>query len=93
VAELDGTWDVKRTRGALPPLIGVTKRIAGDAGETRVGGLLRLPFDVEGLSLRYRWPLRGLVDLLEPEGAGFGGRAVFLGREIGRFELRPPSRG
>ena len=36
--------------GALPPLIGVRKRIAGEAGYTEVGPV-RLPFTVEGTTL------------------------------------------
>ena len=34
MAELDGVWDVRRTGGALPPLVGVRKRIQGTRGET-----------------------------------------------------------
>jgi hypothetical protein len=45
-------------------------------------------FEVRGLELRYRAPFAGLVDLLEPDGDGYRGRATFLGREFGRFRLR-----
>jgi hypothetical protein len=89
VTELDGTWDVHRTGGLLPPLFGVHKRIAGDRGETRVGPLFGVPFRVVGTALHYRAPFAGFVDLLEPAGPGrFRGRATFRGREFGRFELR-----
>jgi hypothetical protein len=85
VGELDGIWDVRRTDGLLPPMVGVRKRITGEKGVTTVGPL-RLPFDVEGRSLRYRFP-PGLVDELEPDGDGFRGRALLAGRELGRFRL------
>jgi hypothetical protein len=88
VDRLDGVWDVRRTGGALPPLVGVRKRIAGGRGETRVGPLPGVPFDVRGLSLHYRRPVSGFVDELESDGDGFRGRATFLGRQYGSFELR-----
>ena len=88
VNELDGTWDVRRTSGLLPPLLGMRKRIAGARGST-VLGPLEVPFDVEGLRLRYRGALSGFVDELEPAGAGFRGRATFRGTEYGRFVLEP----
>jgi hypothetical protein len=88
MGELDGTWDVRRSGGLLPPLLGVRKRIHGDAGETRVGPLFGVPFRVVGAELRYRGPLTGFVDVLEPAGPGrFRGRATFRGLEFGRFEL------
>jgi ferritin-like metal-binding protein YciE len=87
MGELDGVWVVERTEGALPPLVGVRKRIAGDAGWTQVGRV-RVPFRVEGRRLRYRGVLP-LVDELEPDAEGFAGRATFAGREYGRFVLRP----
>jgi hypothetical protein len=85
VGELDGRWDVKRTGGLLPPMLGVRKQIAGTEGVTTAGPL-RFPFRVEGRSLRYRFP-PGLVDELEPDGDGFRGRAFLAGRELGRFRL------
>ncbi len=88
VAELDGLWEVQRTGGALPPMIGVRKRIQGSGGETTLGPFLRVPFDIDGLTLRYRRPLRGFVDKLEPAGLDFHGRATFRGREYGQFSLR-----
>jgi hypothetical protein len=87
VAVLDGVWDVKRVSGFLPPLVGVRKEISGEQGETKVGRLPGAPFDVVGLSLRYRAPFRGFVDELAPDGDGFLGRATFRGREFGRFAL------
>jgi hypothetical protein len=88
VPELDGVWNVERRGGLLPPLLGVEKRIEGARGETMIGSLVGVPFDVDGLSLRYRAPFRGFVDELEPEGDGFRGRATFRGRPFGRFALR-----
>jgi ferritin-like metal-binding protein YciE len=43
---------------------------------------------VRGRELRYRPPLHWLVDVLEPDGQGFRGRATAFGRTIGEFELR-----
>ena len=88
MAELDGVWDVRRLGGALPPLAGVHKRIAGDRGETRVGPLVGFPFTVRGLELHYRFPFSGVVDVLEPDGDGFRGRATYRGRQLGRFAMR-----
>jgi hypothetical protein len=88
VSELDGVWNVRRVSGSLPPMVGVRKRIRGAGGETTIGPLPGAPFDVVGLSLRYRTPFRGFVDELEPSGEdGFLGRATFRGREFGRFAL------
>ena len=87
MADLDGVWNVTRAGGWLPPLLGVQKRIDGSRGVTSLWRLPGVAFDVEGLSLRYRAPLRGLVDLLEPAGDGFRGRALFHGRELGRFRM------
>jgi hypothetical protein len=89
MAGLDGEWDVRRDSGVLPPMVGIRKRISGASGVTVVGGMLRLPFAVEGSALRYRFP-PGLVDELEPDREGFRGRALFLGRELGRFRLERP---
>jgi hypothetical protein len=87
VSALDGRWKVERVSGALPPLYGVEKRIAALRGHTRLGPL-PLPFDVDGLRLRYRFPLAGLVDELEPEGdLAYRGRALLYGRELGRFRM------
>jgi ferritin-like metal-binding protein YciE len=81
-------WDVRRTGGALPPLSAVRKRINGTKGETKMGPLPGVPFDVRGLELHYRAPFTGFVDVLEPADAGFSGRATFRGRDYGTFELR-----
>ena len=85
---LDGLWDVRRTGGLVPPMIGVRKRVRGARGETGVGRLPGLPFRVEGLSLHYLRPFTGFVDELEPQSDGFEGRALYRGHELGRFELR-----
>ncbi len=84
---LQGEWRVERTGGLLPPLYGVRKRIDGDHGETLVGGMVGVPFRVEGLELHYLGPFSGFVDVLEPEGEGFRGRATVFGREFGRFAM------
>jgi len=88
VSELDGVWEVARTGGALPPLVGVRKEISGAAGTTKVGPLPGAPFDVVGLSLRYQAPLAGFIDVLEHDGQDYRGRATFRGREFGKFELK-----
>jgi hypothetical protein len=85
--ELDGVWRVERVDGLMPPLPGVRKRIAGDRGETRVGPL-HWPFDVVGLELHYRGPLRPFVDTLRPDGEdAYVGRATLAGRTLGRFRM------
>jgi len=88
VPGLDGNWNVQRVSGALPPMHGVRKEIEGARGSTRIRALggVRLPFEVRGLTLRYRMP-PGLVDHLEPEGEGYSGRATLFGRELGRFRM------
>jgi len=88
VGELDGVWEVRRIGGALPPLLGVRKEISGSVGSTKVGPLPGVPFDVVGLSLRYRAPFLGFVDVLERDGQGYRGRATFRGREFGKFKLK-----
>ena len=86
--ELDGVWDVRRTGGLLPPLVGIRKRIRGTRGSTIVSGAgIGVPFDVVGLELHYRAPLAGFVDVLVEDGEGFRGTATFRGREYGRFQM------
>jgi ferritin-like metal-binding protein YciE len=89
VSKLDGTWEVRRTGGFLPPLAGVRKHIDGSTGQTRIGGMAGVPFDVVGLELHYRAPFAGFVDVLTPEGDGWSGRATAYGRELGQFEMTP----
>jgi ferritin-like metal-binding protein YciE len=89
VSALDGVWEVRRTGGLLPPLFGVRKRIMGSRGETRVGDVAGVPFDVVGLELHYRAPFNGFVDVLTANGDGWSGRATVFGREYGRFEMTP----
>ena len=87
VPSLDGEWDVERVSGALPPLFGVRKRIAGSRGVTTLGPI-RAAFDVVGLELRYRAPFSGVVDVLAPVGEdAYAGRFTFRGRELGRFRM------
>ena len=87
MAELDGVWRVERLSGALPPMTGVRKRITGSHGVTELPGLPRMAFRVDGFALRYRFPATGLVDVLEPEGDLYRGRATLFGRELGRFVM------
>jgi ferritin-like metal-binding protein YciE len=88
VAQLDGVWDVERTGGMLPPLVGMRKRINGTRGVTLVGPA-RMSFDVRGNELHYRRPFQGFVDVLDPSGHDvFHGRATFMGKEFGSFDLR-----
>jgi len=68
-------------------MVGVHKVIDGARGETRIGPLVGVPFDVVGLSLRYHAPFRAFVDELEPDGDGYLGRATFRGQAFGRFAL------
>jgi ferritin-like metal-binding protein YciE len=55
-------------------------------------GPVRARFRVAGeeppYDLVYEPPFAGLVDVVRPEGGGFSGRALFHGREYGRFRLR-----
>ena len=74
-------------------MLGVRKEISGGSGETKLGSLPGAPFDVVGLSLRYRAPFVGFVDVLERDGEGYRGRATFRGREFGKFELKAIQRG
>lgn len=85
--DLAGRWRVARTGGLLPPLGGVRKEIEGTTGWT-VLGPLRLPFDASDGRLRDRAPLRGLVDVLEPDGPdAFRGRALVFGVQYGTFRM------
>jgi ferritin-like metal-binding protein YciE len=90
VSELDGVWEVQRTGGLLPPLIGVRKEIHGTRGSTLLPrGIVGVPFDVVGLELHYRAPFSGFVDVLTPREGGFAGSATYRRREFGRFEMTP----
>jgi len=86
-AGLEGDWQVERTGGFLPPLIGVRKHIEGDRGSTSIGPFPGVPFDVVGTELRYRAPFRGFVDVIEPSSEGYHGRATVYGRQVGTFRL------
>ena len=87
MGELDGIWNVKRVSGLLPPLVGIQKRISGASGETRLGPLIGVPFDVVGRNLHYQPPFQAFVDELQPDGGRWLGRATFRGRVLGRFVL------
>jgi ferritin-like metal-binding protein YciE len=89
VSALDGIWEVRRTGGLLPPMLGVRKHIDGSRGETRIGDVAGVSFDIVGLELRYHAPFKGFVDVLTPTDDGWAGRATVFGREFGRFEMRP----
>lgn len=84
---LDGEWDVRRLSGLLPPLVGIRKRIRGDRGATVLPGGLGVPFEVVAHELRYRPPFAMVVDVLEPDGDGWHGRATVFSRTIGEFRL------
>jgi hypothetical protein len=68
-------------------MAGVGKEISGLRGVTKVGPLPGARFDVVGRELRYRFPFRGIVDVLEPRDGGFDGRTLVFGREVGRFRI------
>jgi hypothetical protein len=85
VGRLDGDWEVRRTGGALPPMRGIVhKRIKDGRGWTIALGV-RVPFVVDGLSLRYP---AGVVDELVPDGSdAYAGTTRLFGRTIGTFRL------
>jgi ferritin-like metal-binding protein YciE len=87
MVELDGVWQVERVGGALPPMVGVRKKIAGTRGRT-LAGPISMPFEVRGNAFHYKAPFAGLVDYVEPEGVNFHGRATYFGREFGQFRMR-----
>ncbi|MBV8258774.1 MAG: hypothetical protein JOZ56_03260 [Actinobacteria bacterium] len=87
MSELNGEWDLHRLSGALPPLSALRKRIDGDRGATVLPGGVGVPFDVVGRELRYRQPFAMVVDVLEPDGEGWLGRATVFGRTVGEFRM------
>ena len=89
MAELDGDWELRRLSGVLPPLAGVRKRIRGDRGSTVLPIGPGAPFAVVGHELRYRPPFAMFVDVLEPDGDGWRGRATVFGRTFGEFRMTP----
>lgn len=85
---LDGEWKVTRVSGALPPLHGVRKVIAGARGRTVAPGLPAATFRVDGLALRYEGIWSPVVDLLVPDGAGgYDGTMTVFGKPLARFRL------
>lgn len=85
---LDGTWKVTRVSGALPPMLGVRKVIAGERGRTVAPGLPDVGFRVDGLKLRYGGVFSAVVDVLAPDGAGgYDGTMTVAGRAVARFRL------
>ena len=87
MAELDGEWELQRLSGVLPPLLGMHKRIHGEHGATVLPGGLPVPFAVVAHELRYRTPFSMVVDVLEPDGDGWHGRATVFGRTVGEFRM------
>ena len=87
MAELDGEWELQRLSGVLPPLVGMRKRIRGGHGATVLPGGLPVPFAVVAHELRYRPPFSIVVDVLEPDGDGWHGRATVFGRTFGEFRM------
>jgi hypothetical protein len=87
VAELDGDWELERLSGVLPPLVGMRKEIRGDRGATVLLGGVPVPFAVVGRELRYRAPFSMVVDVLEPDGDSWHGRATVFGRTVGEFRM------
>lgn len=87
-----GTYRVERLTGLIPPLL--RKRTDGRTGWTCIGPLPVLPFrltpGVAAVQLRYRGPLRFLVDhLMEAADGAWDGEATCLGVRYGRFRLVP----
>ena len=87
MSELEGDWKLHRLFGVLPPLAGMRKQIRGDHGATVLPGGLRVPFAVVAHELRYRPPFSMVVDVLEPDGEGWHGRATVFGRTVGEFRM------
>jgi hypothetical protein len=87
MAELDGEWELQRLSGVLPPLVGMRKRIHGEHGATVLPGGVPVPFQVVAHELRYRPPFSMVVDVLEPDGDGWHGRATVFGRTVGEFRM------
>jgi hypothetical protein len=87
MTELDGDWELQRVSGFLPPLGGLRKQIRGDRGATVLPGGLAVPFAVVAHELRYRPPFSMVVDVLEPDGDGWHGRATVFGRTVGEFRM------
>ena len=84
---LDGSWCLARESGFLPPLSLLRKRIEGRRGWT-IAGPIEVPFDVDGLDLRYRGAFAGIVDSLTPGEPGtYHGTTTVYGRHVGTFRM------
>ena len=75
---MDGDWTLDRTRGL------VRKHIEGDKGWTIVAGV-RVPFRLEGKSLRYPFPV--VDELIEDGPDAYSGIAKVLGIPVLRFRM------
>jgi hypothetical protein len=92
VGRLEGDWRVERLGGALPPMVGVWKRVRGDRGETWIGPLPAWPFRAEQhdgfVALVYGPPFSMFADeVREREDGSWLGRTIFAGQELGRFRM------
>jgi hypothetical protein len=84
---LGGRWRLERLGGLLPPLGLMRKEIDGNNGRTTFAGL-SFRFDVGERELRYRLPLKGLVDVVEQRGPDrFDGEARLFGVRLGSFRM------
>lgn len=88
--DLDGHWTVERESGLLPPL-GLSKRIRGRSGTTRVLGVPVARFTVRGTTLDYA-PLPVRDELVPTSDGAWHGTAYALGARFGTFRLRRASR-
>jgi hypothetical protein len=85
---LDGVWNVVRTGGLLPPMLGVHKVIEGARGRTNLGPLPGPAFEVRGTELHYVRPFGLFVDVLTSAGPNrCSGRATVLGWTFGTFGM------
>ena len=89
MGELDGVWEVRRSRRPAAAALRSAQADRRRAGVTLLG-IVGAPFDVVGRELRYKGALsRGLVDTVEPgEDGWWDGVARYRGRELGRFAMR-----
>ena len=89
---LEGDWRVERLAGALPPMVGVWKRIRSGGGLAWVGPLPVWPFRLEQreerVALIYGRPFSLFIDEVWPQADGsWLGRSTLGGHEFGRFRM------